>query len=274
MYSSYPQPDQSWACNPAVNSGWAVTFGLLTAIVVLNYLRSWRRDGDPIGLILVVGGALASVIEPMLDVLGLAFHPRNQPVLFTIADRPMPLWLVFLYMFFHSTFTILVWRRLQAGGGARSLWPVYGGVFAFDVVMETIGLKLQVWYYFGEQPLALWNFPLWWASCNALGPIVTGVLVYLLRERLRGWWSLALVAVPIVGFTCAYAIAATPVWAVLSTDLPATATWSAGIVTVALGIAGVWVLGEVADVIRNSRRLSPAGVGSRLPDAETTNDRS
>lgn len=68
-----------------------------------------------------------------------------------------------------------------------------------------------------------------YSSYNALGPIVTGVLVNLLRERLRGW---------------------------------------------ALGIAGVWVLGEIADVIRNSRRVSPAGAGRRLPGVEPTIDRS
>ena len=51
---------------------WAVALGC-----ALYCIRDWRRTGSALGLVLLVGGALAYLNEPIDDILGLVHHPRT-----------------------------------------------------------------------------------------------------------------------------------------------------------------------------------------------------
>ncbi|MGH9036197.1 MAG: hypothetical protein ACRD0O_10560 [Acidimicrobiia bacterium] len=231
------------------------------AVLVTAYymVRIWRREKEPLGLVLIVGAALAAILEPMLDILGMAFHPRNQPILFETYGYPMPLWVLPLYTFYMSAFTMLVWRALERGGGPRTLWKFFGGLCFFDLVMETIGLSFDVWVYYGYQPLRIFQFPLWWAPCNAGGPVLAGIILYALRHKLPGWRSAALVVLPPISFMVSYAIVAWPTWAVLNTRLPAVVTWWGGAATLILGAAMCWFYCHLFELARHARTVPAPG---------------
>jgi hypothetical protein len=253
--SNYPQPQPSWQVHPAVNATLTVLFFMILAGFAVYAARLWRRGGGPVGLILLIGGAAAFAIEPILDALGMCFHPRNQPVVWDILGRPDPLFCLPIYMFWTGGCALLVWRALENGAARRHLWIFYGAAFVGDVLLETICLKLNAWYYYGNQPLRILDFPWWYASANAGFAVIGGVVLYVLADRLRGWGSLIAVCVPGVSIIVSYAISAWPTWAALNTNLPAAAIWPAGLATVGLGLGGVWFFTIIHQLAARARAV-------------------
>jgi hypothetical protein len=263
----FPQPQSNWRVHTGMNSIWAWVFTVLVLVTVVWVIQVWRKEREPLGFVLLIGAALTSVLEPILDVLGMAFHPRNQPILFETFGRPMPVWVLPLYTFYMSAFTMLVWRALERGAGRKTLWRFFLGFCLFDFVMESIGIPLKVWVYYGNQPLRVWNFPWWWAPCNAGGPVLAGIVLYCLRRKLSGWRTIVLVCLAPISFMVSYAIVAWPTWAVLNTRLPAVVTWPAGAVTLALGAAMCWFYCHLFELARQARDFSGSSLSPAVAPA-------
>lgn len=253
--SGYPQPQSSWQVHPAINATLTVLFFVVLAGFVVYAARLWRRGHGPAGLLLLVGGTAAFAIEPILDTLGMCFHPRNQPIVWDILGRPDPLFCLTIYMFWTGGCALLVWRALENGMGRRHLWILYGAAFLSDVLLETVCLKLNAWYYYGNQPLRILDFPWWYASANAGFAVIGGVVLYVLGERLRGWGSLIAVCVPGISIIVSYAIAAWPTWAALNTTLPTVAIQPAGLAIAILGLGGVWFFSLIHALAARARAV-------------------
>lgn len=73
-----------------------------------------------------------------------------------------------------------------------------------DAVMETVGLNLGVYEYYGYQPYTLFLFPYWWGFINAASFITVGYLIWVLEPRLKGAQRLALLFVAPTGMMIAY----------------------------------------------------------------------
>jgi len=274
MVSHFPQPPQGLHMNTTAQA--IFTIGQALPCVAMAYFawRFWRKERSPVLALCMVGGAFAAFMEPIVDVLGQVWFPRDgQWRMFETWGRPLP-WFLVVYVWYVGGQAFIAYRRLDRGARSRDIWQLYGIFFLIDVILETPGLYMNLYTYYGHQPLNFFRLPLWWPAVNAAMPIMAGLLIYLLLPYLRGWRVLALVAVIPAADGMANAAASWPTWSALNTRLPAVVVWSAGVVTCALACLMVQFMSLAAEaknaarspappamaVARTGRRRAPAAV--------------
>jgi hypothetical protein len=169
----------------------SVTFLVLCSVIFVAFacwsLARARRTRDPIPLFLLAGGVAATLIEPMLDNLGLLWFARdNVGIAFHLFDRYMPVYVVLGYGFYFGGLSFVVYDGLARGRRTTFLWQVYAVGWVFDMAIESTGHIPGLYKYYGYQPFNIWGVPLWWMFINPVLPVVVGVVVYRLRDRLRG----------------------------------------------------------------------------------------
>jgi hypothetical protein len=235
--------------------------GVAIGIAIRNLVRG---DG-PLLLFCLIGGAVAAVFEPIVDVLGLVYFPRNGSwVAFETMGRPVPLLIAFVYPWYVGGQGYLAYRLFQRGIdrlGVFRLWAIF---FAVNIALETPGLIPGVYTYYGRQPFDFWGFPLWWGFVNPVMPLIAGALIVRLRPYLGSGWRL-LGIVPLIPIADGVANAATawPMWATLNTDLPSVATYAAAIVTLGLALYAVWVISLVVSRPEQAEERVTALPGTR-----------
>ena len=52
-------------------------FGIMAGAVFLYGLKYWRDTKNPIVLFMMLGGLTTTLVEPLLDIIGLAWHPMH-----------------------------------------------------------------------------------------------------------------------------------------------------------------------------------------------------
>jgi hypothetical protein len=236
-------------------------------------IRNLVRGEGPVLLLCLAGGAIAAVFEPIVDVLGLVFFPRQGSwVAFETMGRPVPLLIAFVYPWYVGGQGYLAYRLFARGIdrlGVFRLWAIF---FAVNIALESPGLIANVYTYYGRQPFDFWGFPLWWGFVNPVMPLIAGALILKVRPHLGSGWRL-LGIIPLIPIADGVANAATawPMWATLNTDLPSLATYAAAIVTLGLVLYAVWIVSlvvarpaeqaeEVAIPVRGVRAERPAAV--------------
>src|SRR5438132_875227 len=247
MPSHFPQPPQGLHMNSTLQA--VFTIGQAVPCLVLAFVawRMWQKERSPIPALCMVGGALAIFLEPIVDVLGQVWFPRDgQWRLFETWGRPIP-WFIVVYIWYVGGQAYLSYRKLDQGGRGRDVWKLYGLFFLANVICETPGLYMNLYAYYGHQPLNFFRLPLWWPAVNAAMPILAGTLIFLLRPYLQGWRVLAVVLLIPAADGMANAAVAWPTWNALNTRLPAPVVWAAGCLTVALASLMIHFIAQVAD---------------------------
>jgi hypothetical protein len=204
-------------------------------------------------LLLMASGLVAVGWEPILDVLGNCWFPDGGPstTLFTSLGRPMPMFVPFAYGWFLGAFALWFLPRFYKGGSFQSLvrgWLILGVV---NIVLESPAVIADVYIYYGDQPLNLWGFPLWWPICNALSPMVAAFLLYKLMPHLSGWRMLGVVLIIPIAMGIAYGTTTWPVFMTINTDLPyalktVAALVSIGLVFLALKVMSMFTVDPLA----------------------------
>src|SRR5688500_2410696 len=100
MLSNIPQPPQGMEMNRTAQA--VFTIGQVIPCLVMAFIawRIWRKERSPIPALCMVGGAFAMFMEPIVDVLGLVWFPRDgQWVLFETWGRPIP-WFLVVYVWY------------------------------------------------------------------------------------------------------------------------------------------------------------------------------
>jgi hypothetical protein len=259
MLSHFPQPPQGLHMNTTAQT--IFTIGQVVPCLVLAFFawRIWKKERSPIGALCMAGGALAMFIEPIVDVMGQVWFPRDgQWRLFETWGRPIP-WFIVVYIWYVGGQTLIAYRLLNRGARGRDIWKLYGIVFLADVVAETPGLYMNLYTYYGHQPLNFFRLPLWWPAVNAAMPILAGMLIFLLLPYLSGWRMLAVIPLIPAADGMANIAAAWPTWSALNTRLPAAVVWAAGCLTVALACLMIHFLSLVAEAKNAGRSPTPPG---------------
>jgi hypothetical protein len=204
-----------------------------------------RRGRGPIFLWCLIGGAIAVVWEPIVDVLGQCWLPsRGQHwIAFTLLNRHIPLMMPFVYSWFVGGQAYLFYLLFKRGIDRRRLFGLWGVVFLVNIALETPGIATGVYTYYGHQPFDLWGFPLWWAFVNPLMPMIAATLIYKLEPFLNGA-QLAVATIMIIPCAdgVANAFAAWPTIAALNTDVGYVGTWTAACITFGLSVFTVWII--------------------------------
>jgi hypothetical protein len=224
-----------------------VVFGVMLAFAVREIARG-RGVGGSVFLYCLIGGAIAVIWEPIVDVLGQCWLPaRGQHwEAFTLLGRHVPLMMPFVYAWFVGGQGYLFYRIFQHGIDRRQVFQLWGAVFVVNILLESPGVIAGVYTYYGKQPFDIWGFPLWWGFINPLMPMIAGALIYKLRPHLSGAGeALAIVAIIPMADGVANAAAGWPVIAALNTDVGYVGTWIASLITLGLAAFIVWIVGLV-----------------------------
>jgi hypothetical protein len=234
------------------------TVGQIPPMLICFYLayRYCKAYGTWLPWLILLGGLLMSTIEPIVDKNGLVWFPVDgQWSAFSDYGVTLPIWLVLGYVWFFGGRAMYIWHCLEQGRGTdRSfMFKNWGIIVLIDVVLENVGLYLGVFLYYGNQPLQIGKFPLWWAAINSATPIILGAAVFVLRPRLSGWRML--LVIPLAPAVCAGANAAVGwiTWDALNnTDVPSVLVQLAGCVTVLFSLLLValtrWFVEQSAQV--------------------------
>lgn len=221
----------------------------VVAVLAVGYaLLRLIKHRDPVFLYFVIGGAIASLIEPIVDILGLIYMPeKGAHTLFTFFGRGMPLFNPISYTAAMGPLAYFVYRYFQRGITPSRALRAWGVIAVINFVNETPAVAFHIYTYYGNQPLNPWGFPLWVAFVDPLAAIIAGALLVKLRrplEQTHCLWAAALL-VP-MGFGSGLGGTAWPVWLALNgTGLPAFVPLIAAIITLGLSLFAVWIVGTV-----------------------------
>ena len=249
----YPMPDQALRVDTTVNN---IVFAVATAIAVVSIAAIVRRckpSDIAVLAVLIAGSLAASTLEPLLDTLALIYNPRNQPLLFEAFAHPAPLIYVPFYCLFLAIFPFIIWQRLERGAGAREIWKWFGLFCLIGLLAEELLTTLHVYYYYGNQPLALWKVPLWVTPLNCVAPIIGAVLLYCVRSRVHGVRMLLFLPLPAACFVTSYAAAGWPTFTAINTNLSAWVTWPFAVITIGISIVEMFLLCTIVSIARQAR---------------------
>lgn len=185
-------------------AGWQAVFTLAMVVPTIGLigvvLRYWRRRGDVIPALCLIGGALGSLVEPMVDRVALCWYPRHGAwTMFEMYGMTIP-WLVLPgYTWMMGGFTAIVYVMLRRGASSGDVFRLYGGFILINAAVEIPSVHTGVYYYYGHQPLRIFGWPMWWGFINTAIGVVAGCLIFALRDRLTARSLLLIIPlVPIV----------------------------------------------------------------------------
>lgn len=261
-------PPGPMAANPA---GVELVFTLACAAVVVaglvTMLVHWRRGGGPIGLLVLVGGMLATIQEPMVDTLGNMYIPPSHYTLFTTYGREMPWFAPFGYGLYFGIPMFCYLRAAERGWSVRRFQRLFVASFALELVFELIAVNGGFYRYYGAQPFRVFDLPIHWMTLNMAAAWVAAAAVRLASPHLPGWRRVAVPLIVLCTVTCSYYAQGWPIFSALHAEHPsATLTAVASLATTALGVAIMQVMLRVLAAPRSGSTPSesPAGVAERV----------
>jgi hypothetical protein len=249
----------------AVESGFTV-YTVLMAVLTGGLLAGWglsgrRREHWAFPLVLA-GGAVAAMCEPVFDNLVLFWYPPHQQLsAFHAFGRTVPICVVIGYAWFCGGLPYLAYTMIKRRVTARRLWSLAAAVFVIDFIAIGLTSWLKIAGFYGGQPFNVAGYPLWWGAVDTSNVLLGGALLYYLIPRLTGIRRAYLLLVP-VWITGATAVAvAGPVAIALNSRWSMAGKYAAALITLGLGFGIVDVVAS-----RLSRRESePGEAPSRSP---------
>jgi hypothetical protein len=111
------------------------------------------------------------------------------------------------------------------------------------VPFEIFANHTGVYVYYGNQPLRIVEYPVWWAPVNIAMPIVAATAIHLARRSLVGWRILAVFPIVLMADGGVNGATAWPAWIVLNTPgLPNVVVQLGGVLTIAFAVLLVWLV--------------------------------
>jgi hypothetical protein len=170
----------------------AICAVLAFASLVFCLVRA-RRDRSALPLYLFAAGALTVFFEPYPDLLGAAVFPEQDQIgWISTFDRHIPMYIGLTYLFYWAPAWLLIVDQFRRGITRVRFWVTCGVMVVATCLIELVPLHFGLWTYYGQQPLRLGGFPLWWAFVNGHSFIASSVVLLLLLRLLpaRRWFVL------------------------------------------------------------------------------------
>lgn len=235
------------------------------AVVLCISLQHLRTGRGPLLLLCLVGGAIASSFEAIVNVLGAMIYAEDGIwVAYETFDRKIPILIPMAYAWFMGGQAYLCYRMFLKGVTRRRIFELWAAFVVVDAIIETPGILAGVYEYYGKQPWDFWGFPFWYGWANSLVPIVAGAAILKLKPLL-GDGRAILAVVPLLPMAngLAYATTCWPLWSTLNTDLGYWATYLASLVTLGLTVYLLWIVSlVVAPKEARDETLRPVGAAS------------
>lgn len=211
VLSEFTQP-----IRPALYPAYTI-FTVLSAVVLAAFVayavRRWFTARDGVPAMFLVGGAIASLFEPLLDVNGGVWYPETGGVAFlTLLDVRLPVFVLTSYIWIIGGQAYLCWRAFDQRWPLQRMIRLIAFIAVTDVVTEFIGVGMGAYGYYGNQPFQVLGFPLWYPLVNTVAPLFGGAAYYLLRPYLRGPRSVLGLLMVVIGISGGYSVCGWPLW--------------------------------------------------------------
>lgn len=222
-----------------------IVYTALMILVTAGFFVWWalspaeRRFGAALPLILV-GGMLSGLMEAWLDNVVLVGWPPDQDLpSFEAYGRSVPIFVPIGYGWFCGGLLYVTARSFQAGVDARKIWTILGIVAVVDFVAIGLSSWLGILEFFGDPPMEVAGYPLWWAGIDGLDVVLGGAIVFLLLPHLRGAQRLWLVLVPSIALGAASGIVGWPVSTAINSQWSMEAKYACAVASIVLSLACV-----------------------------------
>jgi len=231
------------------------------AVVLLGFaLDYWRRRGSTVGVWLLLGGALTTLNEPIVDVLGKCWFPAfGAWVAFKAWGFSTPLYMIAVYSWYVGGQAFLSYRRFRTGITRRGVFQLFGTFAAVNMLLEIPGLNtaIPMYSYYGHQPFVFLGFPIWWMFCNGMMPLVIAAVVLKGDALLQGVRRPLIVPLVWMSACMTNALIAPPTWLALNLE-GGTPLLTHAAAVVSLGMS-LMVCYAVASVVAIDPPESPFG---------------
>lgn len=243
MIAAIPQhPHDQMPLTPEVL--FSIFLGIPVVILLAYGITHVVRHRQPLLLVCLLGGLMACIWEPIVDTMGLCYIKFGAAThTYTLLDREMPLFIPFVYTWYVGGLAYIAYRLYSAGITKRGMFVLYLTDVCVNIFLESPGVLMGAYKYYGPQPLDFWGLPLWWTLMNPLMPMIGGALIYRLKPHLTGWRILG--CAPIIPMVDGVTNAGIgwPMWISLNQDgISRVWTHLAAGVTFALALYVVWML--------------------------------
>lgn len=252
-----------------------ITYTVLMVVLTLGFFTWWavseRKRGPALPLFLV-GGALSGLMEPWLDNVVLVGYPINQitPV-FTAFERPVPIFVPIGYAWFCGGLLYVLYRAFERKFDARRIWTLYGIIAVVDFVAIGLSAWLGILVFFGDPPMRIAGFVLWWAGIDALQIVLGATLAVFLVPRLRGYQRLWLVLIPSIVLGAAAGIVGWPISTAINSGWPMWAKYACALASIGISLACTYFVAQsaprIADYL-NKAESRGGRVSQREPDIQ------
>ena len=232
----FPQAPQLYATS---------IMGALVGVIVLVLLVEAVRRRSLLPLLLLAGGAVCYLCEPIVDVLGLCWHPRPNQWVALHTFGPVPLWGLGIYIIFFGAMPYGLLRLAERGIPARAFWIGVAAFFVVDLLCELPLIRLGLYTYYGNPPFLFCGLPLYWLFINTPGPLITVALLLRARPYFAGWRLGLLPLLPMTTDVIGSTGAGWPIFSALNTPGASEALkWGAGALTIVIGLLVMEALGR------------------------------
>jgi hypothetical protein len=223
---------------------WAGGFGIAVIPWALYRLFKYKDD---VPTLLIFGGLICSLIEPMLDHLGHLWYPTNLPgPAFIGFDLNIPALIPPCYVFFIAMTGYWAYLKLKAGLDFKGVFVVWLLIASTDIIMEMPGTATQAYIYYGDVPFKILGFPITWGWLNGTSMLAVGFLLWLVEPHLQGIRRLFLIPLVVIAMGATYGITAWPYFWALNWEMSWIATRLLTLLSLALCILQVYVIALIA----------------------------
>ena len=210
---------------------------VVVAGFAVHALYQWYRRHSPLAPLLLLGGALCYFNEPIVDVLGLCWHPRPGQWVALQTFGPAPLWGLGIYTIFYGGLAQLLLRQAERGITRRQFWIGVLAFFAVDLVCELPLIHLGLYQYYGAPPMDFMGLPQYWLFINTPGPLIDVAQLLRARRYFTGWRLLLIPLLPMTTDAMGSIAAGWPIFSALNTaDASMGLKYAAAAITIALGL--------------------------------------
>jgi hypothetical protein len=223
-----------------------IFLGIPVVVMVFFAVKNLVTGRGPLLTYCLIGGGIACLFEPIVDTLGLCYI-RQQATMTTFSSmgRDFPLFINFVYIWYVGGLAYLAYRIFSTGVTRKAVFQLYVIDVFINIWLESPGVLMGAYEYYGPQPLNFWGLPLWWVCVNPLMPLTAGALIYRMSPNLPGWRLALVIAFIPMADGIGNGAAAWPVWTALNLNSSLLVTHLAWGVTLGLALTYVWVLSYV-----------------------------
>jgi hypothetical protein len=214
-----------------------ILMGIMAIIAFVYSIREYVKTKLFIPLALSVGSIFICITEVFVDIMGCVYYPTSpNDIAFTILGRQMGWFIVAGWFGYGAVFTNVFYKVFEKNLSTKAIWISVGIAALTEIILEEIMTSLNIYVYYGNQPLILLhNLPWWWIPCNVGGAFLAACIAYYFRDVFKGWKAFLMAIIVPCAMGAGYALVALPSWIVVNGEYSAVVTQLAGVLTLVLG---------------------------------------